>query len=94
MDAAANAMPKIPALADPAEIVSRLEALGVTKDRASQYADAYAEYRQAQANISEHGSIVQHPRTGNPIQNPYLAIRDRALKRLRQMWDVPAGFLW
>lgn len=41
-------------------------------------AEAFVEYRTAQANISEHGTIVFHPRTGAPIENPYLKIRDRA----------------
>ena len=41
------------------------------------YADAFLEYQAAQGNIAEHGSIVFHPRTGAPIENPYIAIRDR-----------------
>ena len=45
------------------------------------YADAFLEYQAAQANIAEHGSIVFHPRTGAPIENPYLVVRDRAPAR-------------
>ena len=45
-------------------------------------------------NIEEHGIIVQHPRTANPIENPYLAIRDRAAKKLDGMRKVKADFLW
>lgn len=56
------------------------------------YVDATAQYQAAQANIDTHGSIVIHPRTGAPIENPYLAVRDRAarvllakrLQRIRQ----------
>jgi phage terminase small subunit len=47
------------------------------------YADAFAEYRAAQVNILEHGSVVQHPRTGQPIPNPYLTIRDNAARQLK-----------
>ena len=46
------------------------------------YAYALDEYRAAQANIDEHGSVVFHPRTGAPIPNPYLPIRDRAASRM------------
>ena len=42
------------------------------------YVDAWAEYTAAAANIDEHGTVVQHPRTGAPIPNPYLPVRDRA----------------
>ena len=57
------------------------------------YADAFEEYRAAQANIAANGSIVTHPKTGGPISNPYLAVRDRAAKTLREM-RVQAGALW
>lgn len=49
------------------------------------YADAFIEYRTAQLNIAEHGSIVFHPRTGAPIDNPYIGIRDRAGALLRKI---------
>jgi len=62
------------------------------------YADAFAEYSAAMANIGEHGTVVQHPRTGAPIDNPYLRIRDGAAKSLKdprfvrlktdQLWEV------
>ena len=45
-------------------------------------------------NIDEHGIIVSHPRTANPIENPFLAIRDRAAKKLDGMRKVKADFLW
>lgn len=68
-----------------AEIVAFLVAGGVEVDSATQYADSLLEYREASANIDEHGVIVQHPRTLNPIENPYMAIRDRALRKLWAM---------
>lgn len=67
---------------------------GARSDRVQFYADAYLEYMQATKNIDEHGTIVQHPRTGNPIENPYLAIRDRALRKLRSIKGINSQGLW
>lgn len=75
-------------------IVSGLEARGVGRDVAAQYADAYLEYREATKNINDQGAMVLHPRTQNPIENPYLKIRDRALVKLRKMRGVKADWLW
>jgi phage terminase small subunit len=47
-------------------------------DAVAIYADAWIEYQEAQRNIDEHGAVVFHPRTGAPIENPYLAARNRA----------------
>jgi hypothetical protein len=76
------------------EIIKALVAKRVKRDIATIYADAYLEYHGAQTNILENGTIVQHPRTANPIQNPYLPIRDRAAKRLAELRRVPGDFLW
>jgi phage terminase small subunit len=76
------------------EVVRVLVECGTRKDEAVQYADAFLEYQAATANIEAHGLIVGHPRTGNPIENPYLAVRDRALKKLQGMRTVKAYRLW
>jgi phage terminase small subunit len=76
------------------EIVTALVDKGATKDRATMYADALLEYREATDNIKEHGVIVSHPRTANPIENPYLIIRDRAASKLAKMRNLKADFLW
>ncbi len=75
-------------------VVKQLIDSGVRIDLANQYGDAFMEYMNATRNIDEFGVIVKHPRTGNPIENPYLAIRDRALKKLQAMEMVRADFLW
>ncbi len=72
------------------EAVEALVALKVKRDRAVQYADAWAEYQAASANIAKNGVIVAHPRTAAPLVNPYVAIRDGALKKLAGFRDVPA----
>lgn len=53
----------------------------------SQYADQWSTYREAQSNIDEHGALVFHPRTGAPVQNPYLGIRDAALRHLVRLLE-------
>lgn len=76
------------------EVIKILLGNGVRKARAAVYADAYLEYQTATANIVEYGMIVKHPRTGNPIENPYLAIRDRAEKKLSRMQYWNSSGLW
>lgn len=39
--------------------------------------------REAEAHVAEHGPIVNAPRTGVPMQNPYLAVANRAAKEVR-----------
>ena len=66
----------------------------VKRDLAVQYVDAWMEYREASANIEKNGVLVTHPRTGTPMVNPYLGVRDGALKKLQSMRSVPAAVLW
>lgn len=47
------------------------------------YADYFTSYMTASDNIRRHGEIVQHPRTGAPIPNPYIPVRDSAAKMLK-----------
>ncbi len=77
------------------ELLARLRELNprATPMVLAMYADAFEEYRAAQANISAHGSIVSHPKTGAPIANPYCVVRDRAAKTLRDL-RVNDGDLW
>jgi phage terminase small subunit len=57
------------------------------------YADDLLEYRAAQANIAEHGAIVMHPRTSQPLQNPYLAVRNAASERMKRS-GLNSDSLW
>jgi phage terminase small subunit len=75
------------------EVIAELVGTGSKRDVAAQYADAYLEYHEAAANIRTQGAMVLHPRTSNPIENPYLQIRDRALSRMQRM-KVRAEKLW
>lgn len=39
------------------------------------YADALRTYREAADNVRKNGAVVLHPRTGAPLENPYLKIQ-------------------
>lgn len=77
-----------------AEIVARLIEARVPRQTACLYTDAFLEYQEAIANIRKNGTIVAHPRTHNPIENPYLTLRDRARKTLLEFRLKAADFLW
>mgnify|MGYP006346628063 CR=1 FL=1 len=57
------------------------------------YADAFMSYLAAAANIADNGDICAHPRTGQPIENPYSAVRDKMGKLLRGI-SLETGDLW
>ena len=76
------------------EIVAELVKRKTPADRAVQYADVFLEYQTASENITKNGVIVTNPRTGQPMTNPYVPIRDGALKKLGRMYGVKAEFLW
>jgi phage terminase small subunit len=75
-------------------VVAYLVERGAKRDRAALYADAFMEYQEAARNIAERGAMVLHPRTMNPIVNPYLEIRDRALSKLRRLRVPACEGLW
>lgn len=58
---------------------------GTPIDLATVYANAFAEYQEAMANIRSTGAVVANPRTGAPIDNPFLKVRDRAEEKLTKL---------
>jgi phage terminase small subunit len=58
------------------------------------YADAFMEYQAAQKNIDEHGSVVFHPKTGAPIDNPFCRVRDRASALILKMRAIKGDCVW
>lgn len=46
------------------------------------YFNAEASYKKAQENIEKIGEIVTHPKTGAPIENPYIKIREKSAKQM------------
>lgn len=49
------------------------------------YADALRTYNEAAQNVQKNGAICSHPRTGAPIENPYLKIRAQQSAILQKM---------
>lgn len=58
------------------------------------YADAFDSYLEAMIDISQNGNIVAHPRTAEPINNPYLGVRDRSVRVMRTSKGVNSEKLW
>lgn len=42
------------------------------------FADTLRIYHEASVNIQANGAIVMHPKTGAPIENPYLKVQKQA----------------
>ena len=59
------------------------------------YVAAFSEWQVAAANIAEHGTIVAHPRTAAPIENPYIKVRAAAMAAMHKLQTVRrADALW
>ena len=72
------------------KIIKIAEELAKDNPRASAidlrvYADALQTYHEATENIAKNGAICSHPRTGAPIENPYLKIRSQQAAILAKM---------
>ena len=42
------------------------------------FSDALRVYHEGSRNLRANGAIVMHPRTGSPIENPYLKVQKQA----------------
>ena len=42
------------------------------------FADTLRIYQEASVNLHSNGAIVMHPKTGAPIENPYLKVQKQA----------------
>ena len=76
------------------EIVNYLVAKGFRADIATIYADQFISYRYATKKIEEDGLMVNHPRTGNPMENPYVAIRTKTIPILEKLGNEHCEALW
>ena len=68
--------------------VLRRDNPGVRLDDIMIYVDAYLDYMEATENINEYGVIVSHPRTGAPVENPYLRVRSTAVATMQRVRKV------
>jgi len=83
------------------EVMSRDQVLSILEDAnpsrpdlVAMYADQFGSYQEAQANIERVGNVCADPKTGKPIPNPYLVIRDNSRKAMLAMPKVKATALW
>lgn len=49
------------------------------------YAASFCTYLEAEDNIRRNGAVVAHPRTGAPLENPYLKVRSQAMREMREL---------
>lgn len=72
-----------------ARVATVLHAAGLITelDRAAlaAYCVAYARWVEAEAKVTEYGPVTKAPRSGHPIQNPYLSIANRAMQQLVEL---------
>lgn len=60
-------------------------------DDVEMYAHQFLTYLEAAQNIAQNGTICAHPRTAQPMENPYVKVRTAAqssmqkIKRLRKL---------
>lgn len=77
-----------------AEAVARLVDAGEATERAVQYVDLFAEYREATLNIRKYGVVVMNAHVRQPMENPYMGRRDKARDALAKFRDIEAPWLW
>lgn len=67
----------------------QLCALGILTliDRAAlaMYCQAWARWVEAEAHVKKHGLVIRAPVTGFPIQNPFLAVSNKAQEQMRSL---------
>ena len=49
------------------------------------YVTSFLTYLEAEDNIRRVGAVVAHPRTGAPLENPYLKVRSQAMREMREL---------
>ena len=58
------------------------------------YSRQFATYLEAAENIQANGVIVSHPRTAQPMENPYVKVRAAAEASFGKMRMVKSDTLW
>lgn len=74
------------------EALERLNPRGKRED-IMLFASFFLDFQEAEINIREHGTIVAHPRTAAPIDNPYLRIKQVSAAAMRK-FKLKSGELW
>jgi phage terminase small subunit len=63
------------------------------RDKIIMYCDLYMDYQESAKNIRDNGAICAHPKTGAPIDNPYLKVRQQMIASLVKI-RVNSDGLW
>jgi len=63
---------------------------GLSRVAIEVFASSLRLYCEAAENIARNGGIVAHPRTGAPLENPYLKVLERHGKLLREQRRIQA----
>ena len=81
---------------DRAIIVAKLREVNPSsrRDSIEMYAAAFCQWQEASENIAVNGTICAHPRTGAPIENPYLKIQTMAMRNMQQFDRLKTDCLW
>jgi phage terminase small subunit len=82
--------------------VTRAEAFAVLREdnkgasvaELTMYAEAFCQWTDATENIRKQGTICASPRTGQPMDNPYLKVQTRAAAEMRAIEDLKTDRLW
>ena len=87
-------LPRCPAhLSEPARaewkrMGKRLRKLGLLTDidtaAFAAYCAAWGRWVEAEEALIKHGAVVRAPKTGVPMQNPYLSIANTAIRQIRE----------
>ena len=69
---------------------------GAKVDDVELYTHQFLTYLEAAENILRNGTIVAHPRTGAPMENPCVKVRATAqgqLKKIKRLWNLDRVWL-
>lgn len=58
------------------------------------YAQSFIEYTEAVENLQRLGTVCAHPRTGQPMPNPYADVKRRALGEMQKVKGLNTDPLW
>lgn len=61
---------------------------GARADDLQMYFDAFVDYVEAAAKVAQQGAIVLHPRTGAPLDNPYLKVKAGAAASMQKITRI------
>jgi len=67
-----------------AELVSLNLLTSVDRAALSAYCASWSRWMDAETNVQKYGAVIKSPKSGFPIQNPYVGIANTALDQMRK----------